>query len=88
MGCPVPSCYICKGKGCSVCKRTGWLEIMGCGMVHPKVFETCGYPAGQYTGLAFGLGVERLTMLRYGIHDIRLFFLFCGAFIPEYGLHK
>lgn len=68
------SCYICKGKGCSVCKRTGWLEIMGCGMVHPSVFEACGYPSGKYTGLAFGLGVERLTMLRYGIHDIRLFF--------------
>lgn len=68
------SCYICKGKGCSVCKRTGWLEIMGCGMVHPQVFEACGYKKGKYTGLAFGLGVERLTMLRYGIHDIRLFF--------------
>ncbi|MEW5894888.1 MAG: phenylalanine--tRNA ligase subunit alpha [Candidatus Omnitrophota bacterium] len=68
------SCYICKGKGCSVCKRTGWLEIMGCGMVHPKVFEAAGYSSGKYTGLAFGLGVERLTMLRYGIHDIRLFF--------------
>ncbi len=68
------SCYICKGKGCSVCKRSGWLEIMGCGMVHPKVFEAVGYPKGKYTGLAFGMGVERLTRLRYGIHDIRLFF--------------
>ncbi len=78
------SCYICKGKGCSVCKRTGWLEIMGCGMVHPKVFETCGYPAGQYTGLAFGLGVERLTMLRYGIHDIRLFFENDMRFVKQF----
>ncbi len=68
------SCYICDGKGCSVCGRKGWLEIMGCGMVHPKVFEACGYPKGKYTGLAFGLGVERITMLKYGINDIRLFF--------------
>lgn len=68
------SCYICEGKGCSVCGRKGWLEIMGCGMVHPKVFEAVGYPKGKYTGLAFGLGVERMTMLRHGIHDIRLFY--------------
>ena len=68
------SCYMCEGKGCSVCGRKGWLEIMGCGMVHPKVFEAVGYPAGKYTGLAFGLGVERMTMLKYGINDIRLFF--------------
>lgn len=68
------SCYICKAKGCSVCGQKGWLEIMGCGMVHPKVFEVAGYPKGKYTGLAFGLGVERLAMLKYGIHDIRLFF--------------
>lgn len=78
------SCYICKGKGCSVCKRTGWLEIMGCGMVHPKVFETCGYKKGKYTGLAFGLGVERLTMLRYGIHDIRLFFENDMRFVKQF----
>jgi len=68
------SCYICGGKGCSVCGRKGWLEIMGCGMVHPQVFKAVGYPKGKYTGLAFGLGVERMTMLKYGIHDIRLFF--------------
>ena len=68
------SCYICNGKGCSVCGRKGWLEIMGCGMVHPKVFEAVGYPKGKYTGLAFGLGVERMTMLKHGIHDIRLFY--------------
>lgn len=78
------SCYICKGKGCSVCKRTGWLEIMGCGMVHSKVFEACGYPKGKYTGLAFGLGVERLTMLRYGIHDIRLFFENDMRFVKQF----
>jgi len=68
------SCYICDGKGCSVCGKKGWLEIMGCGMVHPKVFEAVGYPKGKYTGLAFGLGVERMTMLKHGIRDIRLFF--------------
>jgi phenylalanyl-tRNA synthetase alpha chain len=68
------SCYICKAKGCSVCGRKGWLEIMGCGMVHPKVFESCGYPKDKYAGLAFGLGIERIVMLKYGIHDIRIFF--------------
>ncbi|MCK5083819.1 MAG: phenylalanine--tRNA ligase subunit alpha, partial [Candidatus Omnitrophica bacterium] len=68
------SCYICDGKGCSVCGRKGWLEIMGCGMVHPQVFKAVGYPKGKYTGLAFGLGVERMAMLKHGIHDIRLFF--------------
>ncbi len=68
------SCYLCDGKGCSVCKKRGWLEVMGCGIVHPKVFEHCGYPKGRYTGLAFGMGVERLTMLKHGITDIRLFF--------------
>lgn len=68
------SCYICGGKGCSVCARKGWLEIMGCGMINPKVFEAVGYPKGKYTGLAFGMGVERMAMLKHGIHDIRLFF--------------
>lgn len=68
------SCYICNGKGCSVCGRKGWVEIMGCGMVHPKVFEAVGYAKGKYTGLAFGLGVERMAMLRHGINDIRLFY--------------
>lgn len=68
------SCYICGGKGCSVCGRKGWLEIMGCGMVHPEVFRAVGYPKGKYTGLAFGLGVERMTMLKHGIHDIRIFY--------------
>lgn len=68
------SCYLCDGKGCSVCRRKGWLEIMGCGMVHPRVFAAAGYPKGKYQGLAFGLGVERIAMLKYGIDDIRLFF--------------
>lgn len=67
-------CVICGGSGCRVCKQTGWLEIMGCGMVHPRVFEHCGIDPEQYTGLAFGLGVERMAMLRYGVNDLRLFF--------------
>jgi phenylalanyl-tRNA synthetase alpha chain len=67
-------CVICAGDGCRVCKNTGWLEIMGCGMVHPKVFESSGIDTEQYTGLAFGIGVERLAMLRYGVNDLRLFF--------------
>jgi phenylalanyl-tRNA synthetase alpha chain len=68
------SCIICKGKGCSVCGRKGWLEILGSGMIHPNVFKNVGYPAGKYTGFAFGMGVERIAMLKYGINDIRLFF--------------
>ncbi len=68
------SCFICKGKGCRVCKGNGWLEILGAGMVDPTVFEAVGYDAGKYTGYAFGMGVERIAMLQYGIEDIRLFF--------------
>ncbi len=67
-------CTNCKGKGCRVCKQTGWLEIMGCGMVHPNVFTHSGIDPEQYTGFAFGMGVERLAMLRYGVNDLRLFF--------------
>nr|VFK24221.1 MAG: phenylalanyl-tRNA synthetase, alpha subunit [Candidatus Kentron sp. MB] len=67
-------CVICQGKGCRVCKGSGWLEVLGCGMVHPKVFENVGIDNEQFTGFAFGMGVERLAMLRYGIDDIRLFF--------------
>ena len=78
------SCYICGGKGCSVCGRKGWLEIMGCGIVHPKVFEAVGYPKGKYTGLAFGLGVERITMLKYGINDIRIFFENDARFLEQF----
>ncbi|MDD4013015.1 MAG: phenylalanine--tRNA ligase subunit alpha [Candidatus Omnitrophica bacterium] len=68
------SCFICKGKGCRVCKMSGWLEIMGAGLVDPKVFEAVGYDPGKYTGFAFGMGVERIAMLLYGINDIRLFY--------------
>ena len=68
------SCIICKGQGCSVCGRKGWLEILGSGMIHPNVFRQVGYDAKAYTGFAFGLGIERIAMLKYGIDDIRLFF--------------
>jgi phenylalanyl-tRNA synthetase alpha chain len=67
-------CVQCGGAGCRVCSQTGWLEVMGCGMVHPTVFAHCGIDAERYTGFAFGMGVERLAMLRYGVNDLRLFF--------------
>jgi phenylalanyl-tRNA synthetase alpha chain len=67
-------CVICAGNGCRVCKNSGWLEVLGCGMVHPEVFRHVGIDAGRYTGFAFGLGVERLAMLRYGVNDLRLFY--------------
>jgi phenylalanyl-tRNA synthetase alpha chain len=66
-------CQICHGAGCSICKRTGWLEILGCGMVHPNVLTNCGIDPNKYTGFAFGMGIERPTLLKYGINDIRLF---------------
>lgn len=66
-------CLLCKGKGCGLCKQSGWLEILGCGMVHRSVFENTGIDADRYQGFAFGMGVERITMLGYGIKDIRLF---------------
>ena len=67
-------CVMCDGEGCRVCSKTGWLEVLGCGMVHPNVFDSVGIDNEKYTGLAFGLGVERLAMLRYGVNDLRLFF--------------
>jgi phenylalanyl-tRNA synthetase alpha chain len=67
-------CVMCQGEGCRVCSHTGWLEVMGCGMVHPKVFEYSSIDAERFTGYAFGMGVERLAMLRYGVNDLRLFF--------------
>ena len=67
-------CVICDGKGCRVCKQTGWLEVLGCGMVHPQVLENCGIDSEKYSGFAFGMGVERFAMLRYGVNDLRLFF--------------
>lgn len=67
------SCLICGGDGCSVCKKTGWVEILGCGMVHPNVLDNCGIDSNKYTGFAFGMGIERITMLKYQIKDLRLF---------------
>jgi len=67
-------CVMCDGQGCRVCGQTGWLEVMGCGMIHPEVFKAVAIDSEQYTGFAFGMGVERLAMLRYGINDLRLFF--------------
>ena len=67
-------CVMCQGEGCRVCGHTGWLEILGCGMVHPNVFKAVGIDNEEFTGYAFGMGVERLAMLRYGVNDLRLFF--------------
>jgi len=68
------SCVFCGGKGCRVCSHTGWLEILGCGMVHPEVFRHVGVDSEKYTGYAFGMGIERVTMLRYAVDDLRLFY--------------
>jgi phenylalanyl-tRNA synthetase alpha chain len=68
------TCVFCAGKGCRICKHTGWLEVAGCGMVHPNVFAACDIDAERYTGFAFGMGIERLAMLRYGVNDLRLFY--------------
>ena len=67
-------CVMCRGKGCRICSKTGWLEVLGAGMVHPAVFENVGYDTQKYSGFAFGMGIERLAMLKYGIDDLRKFF--------------
>ncbi len=68
------TCYLCKGKGCKICKNSGWLEILGCGMVDPNVFNFVNYDSEKFTGYAFGMGIERIALLKYGITDIRIFF--------------
>lgn len=68
------SCKICGGRGCNVCKYTGWLEVLGCGMVHPNVLEACNIDSKKYTGFAFGMGIERAAMLKYSVNDLRLYF--------------
>jgi phenylalanyl-tRNA synthetase alpha chain len=68
------SCFLCKGKGCRMCKFVGWLECLGSGMVHPHVLRNVGYDAEKYTGFAFGMGIERIACLRYGVDDLRLFY--------------
>jgi phenylalanyl-tRNA synthetase alpha chain len=79
------SCVFCEGAGCRVCKHTGWLEIAGCGMVHPNVFAAAGVDAERWTGYAFGMGIERLAMLRYGVNDLRLFFESDLRFLSQFG---
>ena len=68
------SCFKCGGKGCPLCKGEGWIEILGCGMVHPQVLENCNIDPEVYSGFAFGVGLERIAMMRYGIDDMRLFY--------------
>jgi len=68
------SCAACEGSGCAMCKRTGWIEVLGSGMVHPAVFEAVGFDAERYTGFAFGMGIERIALLKWGVEDIRLFY--------------
>ena len=77
-------CVMCGGKGCRVCGKSGWLEVLGCGMVHPEVFRHVGIDSEKYTGYAFGMGVERLTMLRYGVNDLRLFFVNDLRFLRQF----
>jgi len=79
------SCIMCEGKGCRVCSETGWLEILGTGMVHPRVLEIAGYDPEKVTGYAFGMGIERIAMLKYGIGDLRLFFTNDLRFLKQFG---
>jgi phenylalanyl-tRNA synthetase alpha chain len=67
------TCTICGGSGCQLCKQTGWVEILGCGMVHPAVLQNCGIDPERYTGYAFGMGVERITQVKYNVNDLRLY---------------
>lgn len=78
------SCSLCSGKGCNVCKNTGWLEIMGCGMVDPNVLECCGIDPIKYTGYAFGMGIERIAMLKYQVNDLRLYFENDKRFLDQF----
>ncbi|WP_442595364.1 phenylalanine--tRNA ligase subunit alpha [Neobacillus sp. D3-1R] len=82
------SCKICGGNGCSVCKGTGWIEILGGGMVHPNVLEMAGYDSKKYTGFAFGMGPERIAMLKYGVDDIRHFYTNDVRFLKQFSIHE
>ena len=79
------ACVMCGGEGCRVCSHTGWLEVMGCGMVHPNVFNYVSIDTEKYSGFAFGMGVERLAMLRYGVNDLRLFYENDSRFLAQFG---
>lgn len=78
------TCFFCHGEGCNICKQTGWIEILGSGMVHPRVLDNAGFDSTKYTGLAFGLGVERIAMLKYGIEDIRHFYTNDLRFLEQF----
>jgi phenylalanyl-tRNA synthetase alpha chain len=80
------SCAACEGRGCPMCKRTGWIEILGSGMVHPAVFEAVGYDSEKYTGFAFGMGIERIALLKWGVEDIRLFYENDLRFLEQFPL--
>jgi phenylalanyl-tRNA synthetase alpha chain len=80
------SCAVCAGAGCPMCKRTGWIEILGSGMVHPAVFEAVGYDSEKYTGFAFGMGIERIALLKWGVEDIRLFYENDLRFLEQFPL--
>lgn len=82
------SCKICSGKGCSVCKQTGWIEVLGAGIVHPNVLEMAGFDSKKYSGFAFGIGVERIAMLKYGIDDIRHFYTNDLRFLAQFNHHE
>jgi phenylalanyl-tRNA synthetase alpha chain len=80
------SCAACAGAGCGMCKKTGWIEILGSGMVHPAVFEAVGYDSERYTGFAFGMGIERIALLKWGVEDIRLFYENDLRFLEQFPL--
>ncbi len=82
------SCKICSGKGCSVCKKTGWIEVLGAGIVHPNVLEMAGFDSKKYSGFAFGMGVERIAMLKYGVDDIRHFYTNDVRFLKQFNHHE
>ncbi|MEP9409254.1 phenylalanine--tRNA ligase subunit alpha [Peribacillus frigoritolerans] len=82
------SCKICGGKGCSVCKKTGWIEVLGAGIVHPNVLEMAGFDSKKYSGFAFGMGVERIAMLKYGVDDIRHFYTNDVRFLKQFNHHE
>ena len=82
------SCFKCGGKGCNICKKTGWIEILGSGMVHPNVLEMSGFDSKKYSGFAFGMGVERIAMLKYGVEDIRHFYTNDVRFLNNFQVHE
>jgi phenylalanyl-tRNA synthetase alpha chain len=78
------SCPFCGGKGCNICKHSGWVEILGCGMVDPAVLDNCKIDSNKYTGYAFGMGIERMTMLLYDVNDLRIFFENDTRFLKQF----